>query len=57
MFTKEEKKVLRFLVDKELKDVLEKEAELDILRPGVAFLALEEKYEILLENLLKKLKK
>lgn len=56
MFTKEEKKVLKFLVDKELKDVLEKEAELDKLRPGVAFLALEEKYEILLENLLKKLK-
>lgn len=56
MFTNEEKKVLKFLVDKELKDVLEKEAELDKLRPGVAFLALEEKYEILLENLLKKLK-
>ena len=56
MFTEDEKKVLRFLVDKELKNVLEKEAELDILRPGVAFLALEEKYEILLENLLKKLK-
>ena len=53
--TKDEKKVLKFLVEKELKDVLEKEKELDQLRPGIAFLALEEKYEILVEKLKKKL--
>jgi len=53
--TKDEKKVLKFLVDKELKEVLEEEKELDILRPGISFLALEEKYEILLDKLKKKL--
>lgn len=54
--TKDEKKVLKFLVSRELKEVLEKERELDILRPGVSFLALEEKYEMLLERLKEKLK-
>ena len=53
--TKDEKKVLKFLVGKELKDILEEEKELDMLRPGISFLALEEKYEILLEKLKKKL--
>jgi len=53
--TKDEKKVLKFLVDKELKEVLEKEKEIDKLRPSIAFLALEEKYEILVESLKKKL--
>lgn len=53
--TNDEKKVLKFLVDKELKEVLEKEKELDTLRPGISFLALEEKYEILVERLKKKL--
>lgn len=54
-FTKDEKKVLKFLVDRELKEVLKQEKELDKLRPGIAFLALEEKYEILVEKLKKKL--
>jgi hypothetical protein len=53
--TKDEKKVLKFLVDRELKTILEEEKELGHLRPQVGFLALEEKYEILLEKLKKKL--
>jgi hypothetical protein len=43
------------LVDRELKTILEEEKELGHLRPQVGFLALEEKYEILLEKLKKKL--
>jgi len=54
--TKDEKKVLKFLVGKELKMILEEEKELGHLRPQVGMLALEEKYEILLEKLMNKLK-
>jgi len=52
--TKQEKKVLKFLVERELKDVEKKEEE--IKTEGPVLLAAEEKYEAVLEKLLKKLK-
>jgi len=50
--TKDEKAVLKYLVDKELKITEEQEEE---IRPNIPFLAAQEKYEILLERILKKL--
>ncbi|MBR9692087.1 hypothetical protein GOV06_04845 [Candidatus Woesearchaeota archaeon] len=52
--TKTEKEIIKFLVDKELKAVEQKEE--DIKTEGPVLLAAEEKYEIVLEQLLKKLK-
>ena len=52
--TKQEKEIVKFLVTKELKQV--EKAEEDIKTEGPALLAAEEKYEIVLENILKKLK-
>ena len=51
--TKNEKELIKFLVEKELKLTEEQEEE---IRPEISFLAVEEKYEVLLEDLLKKLK-
>ena len=51
--TKQEKELIKFLVKKELKLTEKQEEE---LRPPIPFLAAQEKYEIVLENLLKKLK-
>lgn len=51
-FTEDEKKLIRHLVEKELKEVEEKEED---IRPNISFLAAEEKYEIMLQKLLKKL--
>jgi len=51
--TKQEKEIIKFLVEKELRIMVQHEEE---IRPPVAFLAAEEKYEIMLKNLLKKLK-
>lgn len=50
--SKEEKLAVKFVIEKEL-EVVKKEGE--TFRPNPAFLALEEKYEILLEKVLKKL--
>lgn len=52
--TKQEKEIVKFLVKKELKDVEKMEEE--IKTEGPALLAAEEKYEIVLEQILKKLK-
>ena len=52
--TKQEKEVLKFLVNKELK--ITEQQEEDIKTETPAMLAAEEKYEIILEKLLKKLK-
>ena len=51
-FTNQEKEIIKFLVKKELEDVEKKEEE--IKTEGPKLLAAEEKYEIFLENLLKK---
>ncbi len=51
--TKQEKEIIKFLVEKELKITEEQEEE---IRPPIPFLAAQEKYEIVLEKLLKKLK-
>ena len=53
VFTKQEKEIVKFLVSKELKDVEQKEE--DIKTEGPQLLAAEEKYEIVLEKILKKL--
>ena len=50
--TNQEKELIKFLVKQELKKVEETEED---IRPPIGFLAAEEKYEVLLENLLKKL--
>ena len=50
--TKDEKALLKYLVEQELKKTEEQEEE---IRPPITFLAAEEKYEIMLEKLLKKL--
>ncbi len=52
-FTKQEKKIIKFLVKRELQDVEKKEE--DIKTEGPSMLAAEEKYEIVLEKILKKL--
>jgi hypothetical protein len=52
--TKQEKEVLKFLLEKELK--ITEQQEEDIKTETPAMLAAEEKYEIVLENILKKLK-
>jgi len=52
-FTKKEKKIIRFIIERELKDVEKKEEE--IKTEDIPLLAAEEKYEIILENILKKL--
>ncbi len=53
--TKEEKEALRYLIKQELKRFKEQEKEMEELRPNLPFLAVEEKYEDVLEKLLKKL--
>ena len=50
--TKDEKTLLKYLVEQELKKTEEQEEE---IRPNIPFLAAQEKYEIMLEKLLKKL--
>jgi hypothetical protein len=50
--TDNEKKLIKHLVEKELNEVEDKE---ESIRPTIGFLAAEEKYEVLLEKLLKKL--
>ena len=50
--TKQEKELIKFLVEQELKKVDEQEED---IRPPVGFLAAEEKYEVFLKKLLKKL--
>lgn len=50
--SKDEKALLKYLVEKELEKVKEQGED---IKPGPVFLAAEEKYEIVLENLLKKL--
>lgn len=50
--SKSEKELLKFLVEKEIEKTKEQETE---IRPPVGFLVAEEKYEVFLENLLKKL--
>lgn len=50
--TQTEKKLIKHLVEKELKEFEEEE---ETIRPPVGFLAAEEKYDILLKDLLKKL--
>ncbi len=52
-FTKQEKDIVKFLIKRELEDVEKKEEE--IKTEPIAMLAAEEKYEIVLENILKKL--
>ena len=52
-FTKQEKEIIKFLVKRELKDVEKKEEEIKTESP--VLLAAEEKYEIVLEKMLKKL--
>ena len=47
-----EKKLIRFLVEREYEEFKKEEAE---IRPELAFLELEERYEIFLEKLLKRL--
>ena len=51
--TKQEKELVKFLVEKELKKTQEQEEQIG---DALVFLAAGEKYEIVLENLLKKLK-
>ncbi len=53
--TKEEKEALKYLIKQELKRFKEQEKEMEELRPELPFLAVEEKYEDLLEKLFKKL--
>jgi hypothetical protein len=53
--TKEEKEALKYLIKQELKRFKEQEKEMEELRPNLPFLAVEEKYEDLLEKLFKKL--
>lgn len=48
---KKEKELIRYLLEKELKQVDEAEEE---IRPNVSFLAAEERYEIFIRDLLKK---
>lgn len=53
MFSEQEKQLMKFLIDKELKQLKEEESE---IRPEMpAFLAAEEKYEHILEELKSKL--
>ena len=57
VFNDKEKQVLKHLVEKELKDMETKEEKIDRLRPNdLNFRAAEEKYEYVLEQILKKLK-
>ena len=51
--TNQEKEIVKFLIKRELEDVEKKEEEIKTEPP--VMLAAEEKYEIVLENLLKKL--
>ena len=51
--TKDEKALFKYLAEQELKKV---EGQEEDIRPNIPFLAAEEKYEILLENILKKLR-
>ena len=51
-FTEDEKKAIKHLVEKELKDF--KKEEID--RPSAPFLAVEKEYEQLLKDILEKLK-
>lgn len=53
--TSNEKKAIRFLIKNELKEFEEQKQELEDFRPGVNFLAVEEKYDELLKKILKKL--
>lgn len=53
--TKEEKQLLKRLVDIELKRVHKEKKEMKQLRPIVPFIALEEKYDEFLEKIKKKL--
>lgn len=53
--TKQEKEVLKYLLKKELKDFEAQEKEIKQLRPILPFLAVEERYDLLLEKILKKL--
>lgn len=54
--TKQEMELMIFLIKNELNDVENREEEIRKLRPEVTFLAAEEKYEDVLEKLLKKIK-
>ncbi len=54
--TKNEKEVLRFLLKQELKEFIEQKKELKELRPELAFLTIEEKYDELLDSILEKIK-
>ncbi len=54
-FTKEEKQVLKALVKNEIKELKEQEKPVFIMEDHPDFMAMEEKYEDFLENLLKKL--
>ena len=54
-FTKEEKEILKQLVKNEIKELDEEGKPVFIMEDHPNFLAMEEKYETFLENLLKKL--
>ena len=51
--TNQEKEALKYILQKEIKEVEEQGEE---IRPNVSFLAVEERYEDLLKLLLKKIK-
>ena len=53
--TKQEKEILKGLVSLELKKIHEAKKDMKELRPSVAFIAVEEKYDEVLESLIKKL--
>ncbi len=55
MFTKEEKEVLKSLIKNELKQLDAEGKTVFIMEDHPDFMAMEEKYETFLENLLKKL--
>lgn len=54
MFTDDEKKLLQFLLKKELKQFTKEEGE--ITEPSAPFLAVEKEYETALKKVLEKLK-
>ena len=53
--TKQEKELLKFILKNEQKKIENEEEYMKRLRPDLKFLAAEEKYEELLEKLIKKL--
>ncbi|MBD3248651.1 hypothetical protein GF336_01260 [Candidatus Woesearchaeota archaeon] len=53
--TDEEKKFLKFLLKKELSTLEKQEKTIEDFEPEFQFLAAEEKYELLLKDMIKKL--